>query len=71
VSASGGRLQLWSRGSPWPGCRTSIRPQVAQLLNTSVELPELPFGLQVLGVDVDAGGVVLRVGGTGVVLTPS
>jgi hypothetical protein len=71
VSASGGRLQLRVREESLAGLPDFVRPQVAQLLNTSVELPELPFGLQVLGVDVDAGGVVLRVGGTGVVLTPS
>jgi hypothetical protein len=71
VSMSGGRLQFRVREDSLAGLPTSARPQIARLLGASVDLPELPFGLRVLGVDVDAGGVVLRVGGTGVVLTPS
>jgi hypothetical protein len=71
VSVSGGRLQLRVREESLAELPPFARAEVARQLGTSVELPELPFGLRVLGVDVDAGGVVLRVGGTGVVLTPS
>ena len=70
LSVNGGRLRLAVRPGSLISVPEPFRTQIARLLTVSVDLPTLPFGLRVLGVDVDADGVVLRVGGTGVVLTP-
>jgi hypothetical protein len=70
VSTSDDSMKLRVREGSLTSLPPFARARVAQMLGTSIELPDLPFGLRVLGVDADAGGVVLRVGGTGVVLTP-
>jgi len=70
LSVDGGQLRLAVRPESLTSVPEPFRTEIVRLLTVSVDLPDLPFGLRVLGVDVDADGVVLRVGGTGVVLTP-